>query len=99
MAPIKALPIALLAILGRVAARDIYVSPTGTGSGTQTAPYGSIQSAVNAAAAGDTIYLRQGTYAPSANIQFSKSGTATSPITVRPYQGEKVVLDGENMPG
>lgn len=99
MAPSKALPIAFLAVLIGANALDIFVSPTGTGSGTQTAPYGSIQSAVNAAAAGDTIYLRQGTYAPSANIQFSKSGTATSPISVRPYQGEKVIIDGENMPG
>lgn len=99
MALIKALPIAFLAILSRVTAKDIFVSPTGTGSGTQTAPYGSIQSAVNAAAAGDTIYLRAGTYSPSANIQFSKSGTATSPISVRPYQAEKVIINGENMPG
>lgn len=99
MAPTKALPIVFLTILSGATALDIFVSPTGTGSGTQTAPYGSIQSAVNAAAAGDTIYLRQGTYAPSANIQFSKSGTATSPISVRPYQGEKVIIDGENMPG
>ncbi|KAI8208772.1 hypothetical protein K4K52_001113 [Colletotrichum sp. SAR 10_76] len=93
------LPVAILAILSGAAARDIFVSPTGTGTGTQTAPYGSIQSAVNAAVAGDTIYLRQGTYAPSANIQFSKSGTVTSPISVRPYQSEKVIIDGENMPG
>lgn len=99
MAPNKALPVALLAILGQVTARDIFVSPTGSGSGTETAPYGSIQSAVSAAAAGDTIYLREGTYAPTANIQFSTSGTATSPISVRPYQGEKVIIDGENMPG
>lgn len=99
MALTKALPIAFLAILSRVTAKDIFVSPTGTGSGTQTAPYGSIQSAVNAAAAGDTIYLRAGTYSPSANIQFSKSGTATSPISVRPYQAEKVIINGENMPG
>ena len=99
MAPTNALSISLLAILTGATASDIFVSPTGTGSGTLAAPYGSIQSAVNAAAAGDTIYLRQGTYAPSANIQFSKSGTATSPISVRPYQGEKVIIDGENMPG
>ncbi|EQB45048.1 hypothetical protein GCG54_00000042 [Colletotrichum gloeosporioides] len=99
MAPTMGLPVAFLAILSGAAARDIFVSPTGTGTGTQTAPYGSIQSAVNAAVAGDTIYLRQGTYAPSANIQFSKSGTVTSPISVRPYQSEKVIIDGENMPG
>ncbi|CAI4213355.1 unnamed protein product [Parascedosporium putredinis] len=89
----------ILVSLGAVAAKDIYVSPTGTGTGTLAAPYGSIQSAVNAAVAGDTIYLRGGTYRPSANIQFSKSGTRTSPSSVRPYQSEKVIIDGENMPG
>lgn len=99
MAPFTFAPVALLAVLSGAAARDIFVSPTGTGTGTLDAPYGSIQSAVNAAAAGDTIYLRKGTYAPSANIQFAKSGTRTSPISVRPYQSEKVIIDGENMPG
>lgn len=81
------------------AAKNIYVSPTGNGSGTLESPYGSIQTAVNAAAAGDTIFLRGGTYAPSANIQIAKSGTRTAPISVRPYQNEKVIIDGENMPG
>ncbi|KIY66982.1 polysaccharide lyase family 9 protein [Cylindrobasidium torrendii FP15055 ss-10] len=80
-------------------AADIYVSPTGTGSGTITAPYGSIQSAVNAAKAGDTIHLRAGTYKPSSNIQITKSGTSGAPITLRSYESEAVVLDGENLPG
>lgn len=88
-----------LSLLSGVTAKSIYVSPTGTGSGTLESPYGSIQTAVNAAAAGDTIYLRAGTYAPSANIQISKSGTRTSPISVRPYQNEKVIINGDNMPG
>ncbi len=88
-----------LSFLSSVTAKSIYVSPTGTGSGTLDSPYGSIQTAVNAAAAGDTIFLRGGTYAPSANIQVAKSGTRTSPISVRPYQSEKVIIDGENMPG
>lgn len=87
------------ALVGLAQGKDIYVSPTGTGSGTLASPYGSIQSAVNAAAAGDTIYLRKGTYSPSTNVQITKSGTATSPITLRPYQSEKVILDGEKMPG
>ena len=78
---------------------DIFVSPTGTGTGTIGSPFGSIQSAVNAAAAGDTIYLRAGTYRPSANIQVGKSGSRNSPIRVRPYGTEKVIIDGENMPG
>lgn len=82
-----------------VQSKDIYVSPSGTGSGSQAAPYGSIQAAVNAAAAGDNILLRAGTYKPTTNIQITKSGTATSPITLRSYQEEKVVLDGESLPG
>lgn len=91
---------ALLAVLlGNTQAADIYVSPTGTGTGSITAPYGSIQSAVDAAAAGDTIHLRAGTYSPTANIQITKSGTATSPITLRSYEEEAVILDGEELPG
>ncbi|CAO2656684.1 Nn.00g054870.m01.CDS01 [Neocucurbitaria sp. VM-36] len=88
---------ALLAPL--VAAKDIYVSPSGTGTGSATSPFGSIQSAVNAAVAGDVIYLSAGTYAPSSNIQITKSGTRTQPITLRSVGTDKVVLDGENMPG
>lgn len=88
---------ALLAAAG--SAKEIYVSPTGTGSGTSAAPYGSIQSAVNAAAAGDVIYLRAGTYKPSTNIQITKSGTRIQPITLRSYGKEKVIIDGENLAG
>ena len=89
----------LTALAGTVQCKDIYVSPSGTGSGSQTAPYGSIQSAVTAAAAGDTIYLRAGTYKPTTNIQITKSGTRTSPITLRSYEKEKVIIDGEGLPG
>jgi hypothetical protein len=90
---------ALAALLATGSAKDIYVSPTGTGSGTSTSPYGSIQSAVNAAVAGDVILLRAGTYKPSTNIQITKSGTGTQPITLRSYAKERVIIDGENMPG
>ncbi|KAH6655634.1 pectin lyase fold/virulence factor [Truncatella angustata] len=101
MSYIRASQIAALlaAVSGTAYATDIYVSPTGTGTGTSTAPYGSIQSAVNAAVAGDTIYLRAGTYSPTTNIQITKSGSANSPITLRPYGTEKVIIDGEGLPG
>ncbi|KAF7542113.1 hypothetical protein G7054_g30 [Neopestalotiopsis clavispora] len=90
---------ALSAAVATVRGADIYVSPTGTGTGSQTAPYGSIQSAVDAAAAGDTIYLLAGTYSPTTNIKITKSGTAASPITLRSYQTQKVIIDGEALPG
>lgn len=80
-------------------AKDIYVSPTGSGTGTSTSPFGSIQSAVNAAVAGDVILLRAGTYKPTTNIQITKSGTRTQPITLRSFEKEKVILDGEGLPG
>jgi hypothetical protein len=99
MRSLSGVSIILAALASTVQCREIYVSPTGTGTGSSTAPYGSIQSAVNAAAPGDTIYLRAGTYSPTSNIQITKSGTATSPITLRSYQKEKVILDGERLPG
>lgn len=93
--------LSLLACVAQSLAADYYVSPSGSDSaaGTLSAPFASIQKAVDTATAGSTIYLRAGTYAPSKNIQFSKSGTASAPYTVRPYGAEKVTLDGENMPG
>ncbi|RYP13087.1 hypothetical protein DL765_007036 [Monosporascus sp. GIB2] len=93
-------PIALLAALPHVAhGADIFVSPRGTGSGSKVDPFGSIQSAADAAKAGDTIYLRAGTYVPTTNIQITKSGTRTAPITLRPYGDEKATINGEGLPG
>lgn len=91
--------IVLAALFTGSHAKDIYVSPTGSGDGTSTSPYGSVQSAVDDAAAGDTILLRAGTYSPTTNIQITKSGTATAPITLRSYEKEKVIFDGESLPG
>ncbi|KAH7071062.1 pectin lyase fold/virulence factor [Paraphoma chrysanthemicola] len=90
---------AIAALTASGAAKEIFVAPSGSGSGTLAAPYGDIQTAVNAAAAGDVIYLRAGTYKPSKNIQITKSGTRIQPITLRSYNKEKVILDGENLPG
>ncbi|RDW89129.1 pectate lyase L [Coleophoma cylindrospora] len=78
----------------------IYVSPTGldTAAGTITAPLKSIQSAIDKAVAGDTIYLRAGTYSPTTNIQIKKSGTASALYTLSAYSTEKVIIDGEGLP-
>jgi hypothetical protein len=91
----------VLGLLPTALAASIYVSTTGSssGSGSITSPLNSIQSAVNLAKPGDTIYLRGGTYSPTSNIQITKSGTASQPYALRAYQGEKVIIDGEALPG
>jgi len=78
----------------------LYVSPSGSnsGTGTITSPYLSIQSAVDKAVAGDTIYLRAGTYSPTTNIQIKKSGTSSAYYTLSAYSTEKVIIDGEALP-
>jgi hypothetical protein len=84
----------------RALAGELYVAGDGNDSnpGTLAAPLRTIQRAVDLAQAGTTIQVRGGTYAPSANIKLLKSGTASQPITLRNYNGERVVVDGENMP-
>lgn len=94
----------------------IYVATSGSDSnaGTISSPLLTIQAAVNKAVAGDTIYLRAGTYgksvhdytrrrseqtlAPTTNIQITKSGTSTAQYTLRNYGTEKVIIDGEALP-
>lgn len=78
----------------------LYVAPNGTDSnpGTLSQPLRTIQRAVDLAQPGYTIFIRGGTYAPSTNIQILKNGTASQPITMRNYNNERVILDGENMP-
>ncbi len=91
----------LLISANAVFCATLYVSPSGSDSaaGTLAAPFKSIQVAVNKAVAGDIIYLRAGTYSPTTNIQIkSKSGTASAPITLSAYTGEKVIIDGEALP-
>ncbi|KAF7558090.1 hypothetical protein G7Z17_g135 [Cylindrodendrum hubeiense] len=82
-------------------AADIYVSPSGSDSGSAsiTSPLLSIQSAVNLAVAGDTIYLRAGTFKPTTNIQIKKSGTSAKPYTLKAYGSEVVIIDGEALTG
>jgi hypothetical protein len=78
----------------------LYVATNGNDSnpGTLSQPLQTVQRAVDLAQAGTTIYLRGGTYAPSTNVQLLKDGTASQPITLRTYNGERAILDGESMP-
>jgi hypothetical protein len=69
-----------------------------TNPGTLAAPLRTLQHAVDLAEPGTVIQIRGGTYAPETNIRVLESGTASQPITMRAYQDEHVVIDGENMP-
>ncbi|BEL04415.1 right-handed parallel beta-helix repeat-containing protein [Actinoplanes sichuanensis] len=94
------------------AAAVYYVAPNGSDSaaGTASAPWKSIAKAQSVAAAGDTVYLRGGTYtytrATSAcasrtarvdAITLNKSGTSGNPIRYWAYPGEKPVFDFSGM--
>lgn len=92
-----------ISALPLVYSADIYVSPSGssTGTGSISSPLKDIQAAVSKAVAGDTIYLRGGTYSPTTNIQITsaKKGTASAPFTLSAYGTERVIIDGEALTG
>ncbi|KAF9776823.1 hypothetical protein IL306_004941 [Fusarium sp. DS 682] len=91
----------ILTVLPAALAKDIFVSPNGSnsGSGSSSSPLSDIQAAVNAANPGDTIYLRKGTYRPSKNIHFTKKDTYSKPYTISSYRNEEVIIDGDRIPG
>ncbi len=85
-----------------------YVAPTGsdTAAGTMAAPFASWARAQTAAAAGDTVYFRGGTYAftdatttctsgtATVNaVVLNKSGTSGNPIRYWAFPGEKPLFD------
>ena len=77
----------------KVSAADYYVSRFcgSNQAGTKLAPFCTIQRGLDVARAGDTVFVRGGTYA--GNVSFGKSGTSGSPITLRNYPGEKAIID------
>lgn len=74
-----------------------YAAPTGTdgGSGTLANPISLARAVGNGmlsspAGPGDTIYLRDGTYA--GGLTTDLNGSAGNPITLRPYQSERPII-------
>ncbi|MFB7760880.1 right-handed parallel beta-helix repeat-containing protein [Streptomyces xiamenensis] len=67
-------------------------------AGTVAAPLRTLQAAVGRAQPGDVIAVRGGTYALTTNIQILTSGTSAAPITLGPYQDERVIIDGDLLP-
>jgi hypothetical protein len=97
--------------LANLQAKNYYIAPTGndtTGTGTLALPYRTIMKAQNYVVAGDTVFLRGGTYyMQNSNMSYSsttgpyaivnnlsKSGTSTTKrICYWAYPGEKPIID------
>jgi hypothetical protein len=82
------------------AATSLVVATNGNdaNAGTVSAPLATLARAVALATPGTTISLRGGTYRFSTNVRIMKDGTSANPYTIINYNGERVVLDGENLP-
>ena len=78
-------------------AADYYVAPGGsnTNAGTLAQPFLTIQKAASVMAAGDTCYIRAGTYRET--VSPANSGTAASHITFRAYGSETVTVSGADV--
>ena len=72
-----------------------YVSTTGhdNNPGTVTAPWRTISYGVTHINAGDTLYIRGGTYQEMVHIHVD--GTESNPIMISGYPGEAVIVDGK----
>jgi hypothetical protein len=60
--------------------------------GSKDAPWKSIAHALKQISAGDTLYLRGGTYYEP--VYCAVAGTADKPITIRSHPGELAIIDG-----
>jgi hypothetical protein len=105
---IRVLLLALLPTL--LGATTYYASPAGSDSNpgtTYAQPFRTVARGIQAASAGDTIILQDGTYpadtiygggsTSGALLWINKSGTAGSPITLKAEHKQKAILDCGNV--
>ncbi|MDY7022394.1 MAG: right-handed parallel beta-helix repeat-containing protein [Cyanobacteriota bacterium] len=79
--------------------RIYYVSSSGQDSnpGTFEQPWKTIQKAAETLVAGDTVYIREGTYTITQQIVPRNSGTENQWIIYAGYPGETVIIDADNV--
>lgn len=72
-----------------------YVSPQGVDANpvTLAESFATTQKAADTVGSGDTVYIRSGTYRETVDLS-GVAGTSGDPITLPPYQDEKVILSG-----
>ncbi len=87
--------VALLVPIGSQAAAVYYVSPSGSDANAGTnlsAPWKTVGKAVTNLVAGQTAYLRVGTYSEK-NLAVQHSGSPGNYITLAAYPGEQPIMD------
>ena len=79
------------------AAATYYVSTHGDNSaqGTETHPWKTVTWAAGRAGAGDTVYVREGTYREK--IVLANTGAKGAYLTFAAYPGELVTIDGTSI--
>ncbi|TLX74356.1 DUF1565 domain-containing protein [Labilibacter sediminis] len=78
-------------------AKEYFVSPSGKDSnkGSQESPFRTINTAIKFLKAGDTCFLREGTYNEEVDIS-NLRGSKNNPIIISAYNNEKVIFDGSD---
>jgi hypothetical protein len=78
-------------------AKTYYVAVNGSdaNAGTFEKPFATINKGANLLVAGDTLYIRGGTYNQTVSVE--NSGTASEFITVMGYLGEAAIIDGQDI--
>ncbi|MEI8290589.1 MAG: right-handed parallel beta-helix repeat-containing protein [Verrucomicrobiota bacterium] len=83
----------------QAAGRTYYVAPIGNDKapGTFSSPWQTIGKAAKTVTAGDTLYVRGGTYCEF--VRVSAGGTASQPIKILAYSNEVPIMDGTRLGG
>jgi hypothetical protein len=78
----------------------LYVATDGDDSnpGTMAEPFETLDKAVSVVVAGQTIYMRGGTYSHTQTITLSQSGNSVNMYRIWAYTGEQPVLDFSGVP-
>lgn len=79
---------------------EFYIATTGSngGSGAVNSPWATFDYAISQITAGDTLYVRGGTYNLNSRIRITKGGTSAAPISMLAYPGETPILDFASNP-
>src|SRR5262245_29290286 len=95
-----ALPVGVVFFALPAKAAEYYVAPGGSGSTCSMAAPCAAPQNVTQAAAGDTVWIRGGTYtfpaSAAAGFTFSRNGAANNPIKYFAYMNETPVVDLSN---